>query len=92
MRVLITRPRHDAETFATLLHARGHTTIIEPLIDIAFRDGPPLDLSGVGAIALTSANGGTKPFQNEPSAPVRRQQCQATMSGTPHLATTPAAS
>ena len=57
MRVLITRPRHDAEAFAALLHARGHTTFIEPLIDIEFRSGPPLDLNGVQAIALTSANG-----------------------------------
>lgn len=57
MRVLVTRPRHDAEAFAALLHARGHTTIIEPLIDIAFRAGAELDLSNVQAIALTSANG-----------------------------------
>ena len=57
MRVLITRPRHDAEAFAALLHARGHTTLIEPLIDIEFRTGPPLDLNGVQAIAFTSANG-----------------------------------
>lgn len=57
MRVLVTRPRPDAETFAARLHALGHTTIIEPLIDIAFLDGPPLDLTGVQALAFTSANG-----------------------------------
>ncbi len=57
MRVLITRPRPDADELAALLHARGHTTFIEPLIDIVMRDGPPLDLSGVQALVFTSANG-----------------------------------
>lgn len=57
MRVLVTRPRADAETFAERLRALSHTTIIEPLIDIVFVDGLPLDLAGVQALALTSANG-----------------------------------
>jgi uroporphyrinogen-III synthase len=57
MRVLITRPRPDADELAARLHARGHTTFIEPLIDIVMRDGPPLDLSGVQALLFTSANG-----------------------------------
>lgn len=57
MRILVTRPRADAELFATRLHALGHSTLIEPLIDIAYRDGPPLDLTHVQALAFTSANG-----------------------------------
>lgn len=57
MRVLVTRPRPDAEAFAARLHALGHTTIIEPLIDIAFLGGPPIDLAGVQALVFTSANG-----------------------------------
>lgn len=57
MRVLITRPRADAESLAARFHARGHTTFIEPLIDIGYLDGPPLDLTGVQALAFTSANG-----------------------------------
>lgn len=57
MHILVTRPRPDSDTFAARLHALGHTTIIEPLIDIAFLDGPSLDLSGVQALAFTSANG-----------------------------------
>lgn len=57
MRVLITRPRRDAETFAADVRALGHTTFIEPLIDIVFADGPPLDLQGIQALLLTSANG-----------------------------------
>ena len=57
MRVLVTRPRDDAEAFAASLHFLGHTTVIEPLIDIVFLEGPPLDLTGVQALAFTSANG-----------------------------------
>lgn len=57
MRILVTRPRADAETFAARLHALGHSTLIEPLIDIAYRDGPALDLTHVQALAFTSANG-----------------------------------
>ena len=57
VRVLITRPVADAETFAARLHALGHTTFVEALIDIAFLDGPGLDLKGVQALAFTSANG-----------------------------------
>jgi uroporphyrinogen-III synthase len=57
MHVLITRPRGDAEVLAKQLHALGHTTLIEPLIDVAFAGGPPLAMNGVQALLLTSANG-----------------------------------
>ena len=57
MRVLITRPRFDADELAARLHALGHSTFIEPLIEIDTREGPPLDLNGVQALLLTSANG-----------------------------------
>lgn len=57
MHILITRPRDDADVLAAELAGRGHTTIIEPLIEIEFLDGPPLDLTGVQTLLLTSANG-----------------------------------
>ena len=57
MRVLITRPRLDADELAARLHVLGHTTFVEPLIDIVTREGPPLDLNGVQALLFTSANG-----------------------------------
>lgn len=57
MRVLITRPREDAEPFARALTTLGHACVIEPLLDVVFLDGPALDLIGVQAILLTSANG-----------------------------------
>lgn len=57
MHVLITRPLSDAKELAERLHALGHTTLTEPLIRIAFRDGPALDLDGVQALLFSSANG-----------------------------------
>ena len=57
MRVLVTRPRGDAERTARLLAARGHVPILAPLLETRFFDGPPPDLTGVQAILATSANG-----------------------------------
>lgn len=57
MRVLITRPLEDAEPLAARLRALGHTTIVEPLIDIVIADGPEVDVTGVQALLFTSANG-----------------------------------
>ena len=57
MRVLITRPRDDAETLARTLAARGVESLIEPLLDIRPLADTGLDLDGVQAILLTSANG-----------------------------------
>ena len=57
MRILVTRPREDAEALAGLLGARGLETIIEPLLEIEYVDGPRLDLDGVQALVATSANG-----------------------------------
>ena len=57
MRILITRPRVDAEPFARALTGLGHEAVIEPLLEIGFLPGSPLELSGVQAILLTSANG-----------------------------------
>lgn len=56
MRVLITRPRLDAEALAAQLHDLGHTTIVEPLLDVVFL-AVPLDLKNAQALLLTSANG-----------------------------------
>ena len=57
MRILITRPRDDAEPFARAVMALGHDAVIEPLLDIVYPAGALLDLKGVQAILLTSANG-----------------------------------
>jgi uroporphyrinogen-III synthase len=57
MRVLITRPREDAEAIAARLAALGHTPMIAPLLEPRWFEGPPLDLAGIAAILATSANG-----------------------------------
>ncbi len=57
MRVLITRPREDAEAVAEALAARGVETMIEPLLEITDRPAGGLDLARVQAVLLTSANG-----------------------------------
>ena len=57
MRVLVTRPREDAEETAVRLRARGHTVLIAPLIEIRFVDGPEIPFGGVQAILATSSNG-----------------------------------
>ncbi len=57
MRVLITRPRDDAETLAKTLADRGVESLIEPLLRIDNLAAEDLALDGVQAILLTSANG-----------------------------------
>jgi uroporphyrinogen-III synthase len=56
-RALVTRPRAEAEGLAEALAARGIDVIIEPLLEIHYRDEPTPDLAGVQAILCTSANG-----------------------------------
>ncbi len=57
MRVLITRPREDAEPLAAALRTYGVESVIAPLLEIRNLAGPPLDLDGVQALLATSANG-----------------------------------
>jgi uroporphyrinogen-III synthase len=57
MRVLLTRPREDAEPLAAALREHGVEALIEPLLNIEWLPGPPLDLDGVQALLATSANG-----------------------------------
>jgi uroporphyrinogen-III synthase len=57
MRLLVTRPEEDAAPLAQLLRAGGAEVVIEPLLFVEYQDGPPVDLSGVGGLLVTSANG-----------------------------------
>jgi len=54
---LVTRPREDAADLAMELQRRGYRTVIEPMLRIVFRSGPPLERHGLQGILLTSANG-----------------------------------
>ncbi len=57
MRVLITRPEPDARAFAEKLASRGVESVIAPVMTVAFNDRLDVDLDGVQAVLLTSANG-----------------------------------
>lgn len=57
MRILITRPQEDAAAFAGRLAACGVESLIVPLMEIVFAPGVDVDLAGVRAVLLTSANG-----------------------------------
>jgi len=57
MRILVTRPREDADNFAATLIARGIDVTVEPLLAIQPITDPVIDLDGVQAVLFTSANG-----------------------------------
>lgn len=57
MRLLVTRPRDDAQSLAQALVARGIEPMIEPMIDIIDLPGPPIARHDAQAILFTSANG-----------------------------------
>lgn len=55
--VLITRPRPDADDLAAAVADRGWTPVVEPLLEIVWRDGPLPPLEGFQGLLFTSANG-----------------------------------
>jgi uroporphyrinogen-III synthase len=57
MRILVTRPREDAERIARKLASLGHEPVVVPLLETRFLDGDEIALDGVQAILATSANG-----------------------------------
>ena len=57
MKILLTRPRADAEDLAKLLDARGHEVLLEPLLEIVAVPGEPVAATDSQAILFTSANG-----------------------------------
>ena len=56
-RLLLTRPREDSLALAGSLACQGVDALIEPMMTIRFDADARLDLSGVQAVLLTSANG-----------------------------------
>tara|TARA_B100001142_G_C14228097_1_gene614295 strand:+ start:331 stop:1062 length:732 start_codon:yes stop_codon:yes gene_type:complete len=57
MRLLITRPEEDAKSLAKALEKHGHKTIIENLMIIKDVTHLNINLKGVQALLITSANG-----------------------------------
>lgn len=56
MKVLVTRPEPDATVFAERCRSADLTPVIAPLMHISI-EKKPIDISGIGALAFTSANG-----------------------------------
>jgi len=57
LRVLVTRPEDDAEPLVAALAALGVEAVLAPLLTIVPRADVVLDLEGVQAVLITSANG-----------------------------------
>ena len=57
MRVVVTRPRAQAEELAALLREQGFEPILCPVIEIQSIDDGPIDVSGYDWVIVTSANG-----------------------------------
>lgn len=57
MRVLVTRPSEDSKLLIAELERRGHQAVSAPLLGIRFLIGDKLNVDGVQALLLTSANG-----------------------------------
>ena len=55
MHILVTRPETEAPRTTRKLEAMGHRVTIAPLLDIVTQT-PPLDVSGVQALVITSRN------------------------------------
>jgi len=57
MRVIVTRPRAQAEPLATELRARGFEPVLCPLIEAETIGDGPIDFAGYDWVIVTSANG-----------------------------------
>lgn len=55
-RVIVTRPEPDASAFAGLCRAHDLEPVLSPVMSIEI-EAAPVDLSGAGVLAFTSANG-----------------------------------
>ena len=57
MRVLVTRPREQAQPLVDALSARGFDVVVEPLIRIEPLSDEPIDVHGYDCVLVTSPNG-----------------------------------
>jgi uroporphyrinogen-III synthase len=57
MRVLVTRPREQAQPLVDALRARGFEVVVEPLIRVEPLSEEPIDVAGYDCVIVTSPNG-----------------------------------
>lgn len=56
-KIWITRAQPGADSTAERVRALGHEAVVAPLLSVNVLEGVMVDLTGVGALAFTSANG-----------------------------------
>jgi uroporphyrinogen-III synthase len=56
-KIWITRAQPGADSTAERVRALGHEVVVAPLLSVKVLEGVSVDLTGVGALAFTSANG-----------------------------------
>ncbi|MGH6996603.1 MAG: uroporphyrinogen-III synthase, partial [Phenylobacterium sp.] len=57
LKIWITRAQPGAEATAARVRALGHAAFVAPLLAVRMVEDPQVDLTGVKALAFTSANG-----------------------------------
>ncbi len=57
LKIWITRAQPGADATAARVHVLGHDTLVAPLLAVEMLENVEVDLTGVGALAFTSANG-----------------------------------
>jgi uroporphyrinogen-III synthase len=71
LRVLITRPRDQAQPLADALTAQGFDIVIEPLIAVEPLSDEPIDVAGYDCVIVTSPNGARELARRMTAVPVR---------------------
>ena len=57
MRIVVTRPRHQADSLVERLEALGHDVVVRPLIEVEPLGDDPIDVSDYDWVLVTSPNG-----------------------------------
>jgi uroporphyrinogen-III synthase len=71
MKVLVTRPREQAQALVDELEQLGFEAVVEPLIALVPLSDDPIDVSGYEWVVVTSANGARELARRMTAAPAR---------------------
>jgi uroporphyrinogen III methyltransferase / synthase len=71
MRVIVTRPRAQAEPLAAALRARDFEPVLFPVIEVEPTGDEPIDVRGYDWVIVTSANGATELARRAEGRPAR---------------------
>jgi uroporphyrinogen-III synthase len=71
LRVLVTRPREQAQPLVDELEAQGFEAVVAPLIAVEPLSDEPIDVSGYEWVVVTSANGARELARRMTAAPAR---------------------